>query len=61
MEELGEGLKELKTDDGNHIEGPAVSTNLDLWELPETKSPTREHTWANQRPLEHIEDCLVWH
>jgi hypothetical protein len=46
------------------IEGPegdsslpgrlTVLTNLDHWELPETKLPTKEHTWADQRPLAHI-------
>jgi hypothetical protein len=32
--------------DGNPIGRPRLSTNLDPQELPETKPPTREHTWA---------------
>jgi hypothetical protein len=31
---------------GSPILRPTVSTNLDSWELPQTKSPTKEHTWA---------------
>jgi hypothetical protein len=42
MEELGKGLKELKGI-GNPMGRPTVSTNPDLWQLPETKSPTKEH------------------
>jgi hypothetical protein len=26
-----------------------VSTNLDLWEPPETEPPTKEHTWVAPR------------
>ena len=37
--------------DGNPIGRPTVSANLDPWELPETKPPTKEHTWAGPRPL----------
>jgi hypothetical protein len=29
---------------------PTVSTNLDLWGLSETESPTKEHTQAGSRP-----------
>jgi hypothetical protein len=36
--------------DGNNIGRPTVSTNLDSWELPETKSPTKEHTGAALSP-----------
>ena len=54
MEELGEGLKVIGR--------PTVSTNLDPWELPETKPPTKEHAWAGLRPWAYYvaEDCLVW-
>jgi hypothetical protein len=38
--ELGGGLKKLKGE-GNPIGRPAVSTNLDPWELPDTEPPTR--------------------
>jgi hypothetical protein len=37
---------------------PAVSTNLDPWELTETESPTRQHTQAPERII--TEDCQVW-
>ena len=44
MEELGEGLKELKGEVLlNPIGIPTMSTNLNLWELPESKTPTKEH------------------
>ena len=36
--------------DGNPIGRTTVSTNLDPWELPETKPPTKEHTWAGPWP-----------
>ena len=36
---------------GNLIGRPTLSTNPDPWELPETKPPTKEHTWAGPRPL----------
>ena len=49
MKELEEGLKELKKD-GNTIGRPTVSANMDPWYLPETKSATKEHTWAGPRP-----------
>jgi hypothetical protein len=45
MEELGEGLKELKgmaTPQGR----PTLSANLDSRELPETKLPTKEYIRA---------------
>ena len=32
--------------DDNHIRNLTVSTNLNPWELPGTKSPTKEHTWT---------------
>jgi hypothetical protein len=35
--------------------GPAVSTNLDPWDLSNTGPPTRQHTLANMRPPTHIQ------
>ena len=32
--------------DGDPIGRKTVSTNLDPWELPETKPPTKELTWS---------------
>jgi hypothetical protein len=43
MKELEERFKGAEGD-GNHIGKLTVSTNLDPWELPETMSPTKEHT-----------------
>jgi len=40
--------------DSNPIGKPTVSTNLDAWELPETKPPTKGHTWTDPRPLTHM-------
>jgi hypothetical protein len=35
----------------NHVGRPTVSSNLDLWQLPETEPPTKEHTEASLRLL----------
>jgi hypothetical protein len=32
---------------------------LDSWELPETKVPTKEHSWAGQISSAHIKPCLA--
>ena len=40
--------------DGNPIGRPTVSTNQDPWELPETKPPTKEHTWTGPRTPTHM-------
>ena len=32
------------------IRRPAVSTNLDPWELPDIEPPTRQHTPTDPRP-----------
>jgi hypothetical protein len=37
-----EGVEE----DSNPIGRATVSTNQDPWKLPETKPPTKEHTWT---------------
>jgi hypothetical protein len=36
------GRTEETEEDGNPIERPTVSVNLDSWELPETEPPTKE-------------------
>jgi hypothetical protein len=45
-------------EDDNPIGRPAVSTNLEPWELPETKPPTKELTQAGltglSLPQEHM-------
>jgi hypothetical protein len=58
MEELGEGLKELKG-----IATPYEEQQYQLTrKLPGTKSPTKEHTWAGLwLPATYVaEDCLIW-
>jgi hypothetical protein len=40
------GRTEEAEGDGNPIGRTTVLTNLDPWELPETKPLTKEHTWA---------------
>jgi hypothetical protein len=44
------GRIERAEGDGEPIRRPAVSTNLDHSELPETKPKSNEQTW----PLEHV-------
>jgi hypothetical protein len=39
---------------GKLIGRPTVSTNPDSCELPETKLPTKEHTWAYLWSLAHM-------
>jgi hypothetical protein len=52
MEELGEGLKELKG--MTPVGRPTVSTNLDPWEIPETETPAKQHSWTGPRPRAHM-------
>ena len=60
--EVGDPMEELGEGDCNPIGRTTVSTNLDPWELPETKPPTKEHTWAVLwSPRTYVaRDCLVW-
>ena len=46
-------------EEGDSIGRPAVSTNLDPWELPETEPPTRQHPPSPEHKYT-AEDCLVW-
>jgi hypothetical protein len=49
--------------DGNPTGRPTVSTNRNLWAIPESKPPTKEHAWATSWPTCStyvVEDCLVW-
>jgi hypothetical protein len=46
MEELGEGLKQLKQ--------MTISIILDSSELPETNLSTKEHSWADPWSLTHM-------
>ena len=47
-------------EEGNPTGRPAVSTNLDPWDLSDTESPTRQHTWAGLRLWTHIQQRTVW-
>jgi hypothetical protein len=49
MGRIEEGVGE-----GEPIGRPAVSTNMDLWELPETETTTNQHMWAGLQPPVHI-------
>ena len=46
---IGEKLEESE-EEGNPVEGPAVSVNLDPWDHSNTEPPTRQHTPADMRP-----------
>jgi hypothetical protein len=48
-----EGIIEGTEGGGNPIERPIVSTNLNLWELPDTEPLTREYIRAGLRPQTH--------
>jgi hypothetical protein len=58
MKELGGNIEGIKGDSIS-IRRPMVSINLDPWMFPETKSPTKEHTWAdlwNQEKEDAVQD-----
>jgi hypothetical protein len=56
FEELDEGLKALS--ERNPTERSTETTNLDLWKLSETQSPTKHHIdW--QRSLAHMK-AFLW-
>jgi hypothetical protein len=40
--------------DDNPIERTTISTNLDPWELPGTKPPTKEYSWVYLWLLIHL-------
>jgi hypothetical protein len=45
---------EIAIEDGNPIGKSRVSIYPDPYELPETKPPTEEYTWAGPWPLVHM-------
>lgn len=53
---------ERAKEDGNPTGRPTMSTNLDIWEHPETEPPTKKHTWAgsSSSPPYVAEGCLLW-
>jgi hypothetical protein len=42
-------------EEGNPVGGPAVSINLNPGDLSDTGTPTRQHTPADMRPPQHIQ------
>jgi hypothetical protein len=44
---------------GNPIRRPAVSTNLDPWDLSDTELRTRQHTQADMRFPTHIQQRIA--
>jgi hypothetical protein len=58
MGELGEEPEQ----DGNPTGRPTVSTNVDPWEISETKPRTNEHTQADLSPSGTYvaKGCFVW-
>jgi hypothetical protein len=44
------GRSERIEGDGNPKGRQTLSTNLDLWELPESEPPAKEHTQARPSP-----------
>jgi hypothetical protein len=57
MEKLREGLMGTPEVHRNSTGRPTESTNLDPWELSESEPPTKEHTWAEMRPIgTHVAD-----
>jgi hypothetical protein len=51
---IREKLEEAE-EEGDPIGRPAVSINLDLWDLSDTGPPNRQHTPADMRPPTHIQ------
>jgi hypothetical protein len=50
---IRENLEEAK-EEGDPVERPAVSINMDPWDLSDTEPPTRQHIPADMSPLTHI-------
>jgi hypothetical protein len=57
---IREKLQETE-EEGNPVGGPAVTINLDPWDLSDTGPPARQHTPAEMRsPTHTAEYCQVW-
>jgi hypothetical protein len=48
------GMTEGAEGDVNPIGRTTVSTNLVPWDLPKTRLPTKEYTWAGPWPPAHM-------
>ena len=61
MVELREKLDGAE-EESDFVGRPAVSTNLDPYDLSDTVPPTRQHTPTDMRPpnTDTAEDCWVW-
>ena len=53
MEELGGKIEEPRGAMYSRRR-PTEAINMDLWGLPESEPPTKEHTGAETRPLMHV-------
>jgi hypothetical protein len=51
---IREALKEAE-EKNNPVGGPAVSINLESWDLSDTEPPNREHAPADMSPPSHIQ------
>jgi hypothetical protein len=51
---------EAAKEEGDPIGRPAVSTNLDPWDLSDTETSTRQHTLDGQGPPTHIQHRTAW-
>jgi hypothetical protein len=49
-----------EVEEGDPIGRPAVSTNLNPWDLSDTEPPARQHTWTDLGPLTHIQQRAAW-
>jgi hypothetical protein len=45
----------MAKEEGNPVGGPAVSINMDPWDLSNTGPPNKQHTLADMRPPKQIQ------
>jgi hypothetical protein len=55
-----EGNKLEEDEEGDSIERPAISSNLDPQDCSDTEPPTRQHTPSDMRPPTHIQQRTAW-
>jgi hypothetical protein len=53
-------MLEEAEEDGHPVGGPAVSINLDTWDLSDTGPPTRQDILSDMRPPYRGDVCWVW-
>ena len=57
MEELGEGLRDLKRT--GTLQEDQQSPNLEPWDLPETEPPFKEQVLARLKPSKYVADVQL--